>query len=488
MKNVLNGPFDWIKNIGSLSVLRIFEYSLPLLTFPVIVRVLGPEIYGKWVYAQVVVSFFALASNLGLIIYGEREIAAHRKSSEELIPSILSLQIILSLISYVVLICSLFLLKPDNISRWLILLLGLTLVINSLFSLNWIFTGWQRFDKIAVLQALSQAISAGGILLFLRHPEEVWILPILACLGSLSAGCWGWRWLHKEGIQFRLSFTPRKWGTILQVSLYYSFASFMSLIYNKADHLILPWLKGTYVLGQYGACYRLMGAFLGIMLMGTSVFGPYAAAVSSKAPERFGEVLHKGLLILNAISLPVASGSILFSNEIVSLVLGQKYLESEGLFRVLALIIPLGSWSSFFAGALLFAPGHHRRYAVAVTLGAVANMLLNVLLIPPFGAIGAAVATLVAQATVATGAAYMGRQYLEGIFSRNLIHPFVATFVMLLILARMVPLEIHILFKVALGASIYFSLLWALDWKDGRELSNLLLSSIGRRNVRISTP
>ena len=477
----------WLKNIGYLSVLRMVEYVLPLVTFPIVVRVLGPEIYGKWVYAQVLVSFFALGANLGLISYGQREIAVQGEMTKELVPSILSLRLCLSLITYGILAVSLVFLRPDSTTLLLILLFGLTLIINAVFSLDWIFVGFQRFDRLSILQSISQAVMVIGIIMLLHDANTVWVLPILVCGATVLAGLYGWRWLQREGVRFKIRFTPNKWWTILRISLYYSFASFMSLIYNKADHLILSWMKGDYVLGQYGAYYRVMGALMGFVLIGTSVFVPHAAAVSSRTPERFGSVLHKGLLVMTVVSLPMAAGGFLFSSEIVSLVLGQKYMESANIFRVLVLIIPLGVSSSFFAGSLLFAPGHHRQYAVAVTLGAAANMLFNILLIPSMGAMGAAIATAFAQATVAGAAVYLGRHYLDKVFNRSLLHPFAACAVMVLTLTLVVPFGSNIILRLVSGSFIYAITLWMLDRRDGRELRELWLSSTPFRKVPIIT-
>ena len=487
MNNVTQHSGHWFKNIGCLSVLRVVEYVLPLVTFPIIVRVLGPDIYGKWIYTQVFVSIFALGANLGLISYGQREIAAHDEMTKELMPTILSLRLCLSLITYGVLVVSLVFLRPDRITLLLTLLLGLTLIANALFSLEWVFTGLQRFDRLSILQSMSQAVMVIGIIALLHDARAVWVLPILVCGATLLSGLWGWRWLRREGIRFEICFNPDKWRTILRISLYYSVASFMSLIYNKVDHLILSWMKGDYVLGQYGAYYRVMGALMGFLLIGTSVFAPHAAAVSSRTPERFGAVVHKGVLVMTVVSLPLVAGSFLFSSELVSLVLGQKYIESENVFRVLTLVIPLGVSSSFFAGSLLFAPGHHRQYAVAVTLGAGVNMLFNILLIPTMGAMGAALATAFAQGTVTVAALYMGRHYLGKVFNRSLLHPVGASIVMVLTLTLIFPSGSNTVFRVTAGSLMYAITLWTLDRRDGQELRELLLSFILPRKVPIIT-
>lgn len=487
MNNVTQHSGHWFKNIGYLSVLRMVEYVLPLVTFPIVVRVLGPEMYGRWIYTQVLVSFFALGSTLGLISYGQREIAAHGEMAKELVPTILSLRLCLSLMTYAVLVASVVFWRPDSTILLLVLLLGLTLIIDAVFGLNWIFTGVQRFDRLSILQLISQAIMVVGIMMLLRDANTVWVLPILVCGANILSGLCGWRWLKREGVRFEIRLNPDRWRTILRISLYYSFASFMSLIYNKVDHLVLSWMKGDYVLGQYGAYYRVMGALMGFLLIGTSVFAPHAALVSTRTPERFGSVLHKGLLVMTAVSLPLVAGSFLFSSELVSLVLGQKYIESENVFRVLTLVIPLGVSSSFFAGSLLFAPGHHRQYSVAVTLGAGVNMLFNILLIPTMGAMGAALATAFAQGTVTVAALYMGRHYLGKVFNRSLLHPVGASIVMVLTLTLIFPSGSNTILRVTAGSLMYAITLWTLDRRDGQELRELLLSFILPRKVPIIT-
>jgi O-antigen/teichoic acid export membrane protein len=466
---------NWLKNIGSLFAFRVLEYIVPLITFPIVVRILGPDIYGKWVYTQTVVGFFSLAANLGLINYGQRQIAAYQETAKELIPSLLSMRVFLSILTYAILVGTLFFFQTDHTTQWLILIYGFTLVMNSIYNLDWILSGLQRFDKIAILQAVGQIISLGGIVLFLRRPETAWLLPSLVCIGTFLAGLWGWRWLRQEGIRMRIALSFAKWWKILRVSLYYSFASFMSLIYVKADHLILSWLKGDHALGEYGACYRLMGAFMGFVMIGTSVFVPYAAKISAKEPKRFGQVIRKGLLVLMAISLPMAVAGIVFSRDIVLLILGEQYRGSADLFRVLATIIPLGALSSFFSGALLFAPGHHRRYAFTVSMGAIVNMVGNVLLIPSWGGMGAAIATALAQGTVALWAIYLGHQYLSKVFSRSLLHSFAATAALYALLSFFV--EAPFVLRLLAGGGIYVLVHWVLDRKDGRELSHLLSTS-----------
>jgi O-antigen/teichoic acid export membrane protein len=479
----MNSPTEpgvrWVKNIGSMAVIQLCGYLLPLATFPIVVRVLGPEIYGKWVYAQTVVGLFGFLANPGLKNYGLRQVAAQREGAGELILHLLSLNLVLGAITYGILAASMLVFQADGSNRQLILLFGITIFLNALFNLDWVFSGFQRFDRMAVWHLVSQGVFAGGIIFLLRRPEKVWILPILASCGILLAGLWGWRWMSREGIRFRVRFCPGKWWQILRVSFFYGLASAMAWVFQRGDHLMLAWIKGDAALGEYAASYRVMGALMGFVLIGTSVFVPYAAAVSTQGPEKFGPILRKGLLMLTSISIPIAVGAAFLGNEIATLVIGSAYPGSGLIFQALTVVIPLGVFSSFFVNSLLFAPGHHRQYAVTVTLAAGVNMLFNVLLIPPWGAFGAAVATAAAHLTLIVVAARLGRRYLEKVFSRALWHPFGASAAMVLALAILGHLGVHIFIRFVLGGATYVIFLWALDRRAGRELSTLLIPKRG---------
>lgn len=474
-KSITPSP-NWLMNVGFLSAIQIIGYLLSLIAIPFVVRGLGPTVYGKWVYAQVIVGFFGLLANPGLRTYGLRQFAAQREKARELIPYTLSLLLLLGAATYIILVGSVVLLTKDTMTRWLIILFGLTLLPSAIFGLDWVFAGLQRFDRIAILQLFSQVIFVGGIIMFLRGPKTVWILPVLSLVGTILVGIWGWHWLKGEGIEFRIRFQMGKWWTILQVSLFYGFASVMSLIYNKVDHLMLAWWKGDAVLGQYGASYRLMEILIAFVVIGVSVFIPYAATVFTNAPEKFEHILRKGLLVITTISFPLAAGGVILGNNIVVFLFGPAYYSAGSIFRILALVIPLGVAASFFAGSLLYAPGHHRRYTLAVSLAAMINILFNIILIPSLGGIGAALATAVAQAFLAIAAVYLGRQYLHNIFSKSIVHSFLASIIMLLFL--LLSCGANVLIRIVVGGLIYAFTLGLLDQRNGRELTMLLFSFI----------
>ncbi len=461
---------NWLANVGWLSAARVFGYLLPLITLPIVVRVLGPEVYGKWVYAQAVVGFFGVAANPGLRTYGLQQVAARRKLAAGLLPPILSLLLTAALVSYIGLVGPIAVLTRDPTSRALVVLLGLNLVLSSVCANDWVFSGLQRFDRVALLQVFSQLITTGGVVLLLRRSETVWLLPVLALVATAAGGLVGWRWLGRAGIRLSLRWSPGDWRDVLRVASFYGMASAMSMVYQKADHLMVGWLKGSAALGQYGGAYRLMEALMGFIAMGTSVVIPYAAATAARDPGEFRQLIRKSLLVLAVVSVPLAAGGAFLADDLVALVLGPSYSASAPAFRVLMLAVPLGGLSSLFAGAVLYAPGHHRRYALAVGIGAVVNMVLNVVLIPPLGGIGAAIATAVAQGSVALAAVAMGRGYLVGAFSRSLLSPFLASGGMAIALLVLQPYQIHVGFKVIAGALVYLAAVWMLDLLNGRDL------------------
>jgi len=449
---------------------------LTLLTLPLIVRVLGPSVYGKWVYAQTMVGFFALLANPGLTVYGLRQLGAHPEEAGSVVPRVISLMVAFGTVSYLLLCAITLLTTRDQETAFLMMLYGVVLIGGAFFSLEWALNGLLRFDLSALFSMISSAVYAGGVFLLLRRQDQVWVLPVVSIAGSAVGGALGWRWLRRSGVRLRPLTDVRGGASILGISTFYFVSTLMSMLYNKADHLMLSWVRGDDALGQYGASYKLMGAVMGIILSLLAVLVPYAARASSESPERFRSLLRKGTLALAALSLPLATGGSLLAPEIAALVLGPAFKSAGEIFRLLAWNIPCGVFASFFAGSLLYATGHHRRYVFVTGAAAAVNILLNLALIPIMGATGAAITTILAQLTVVATSCYLGRQYMRNVISRSLVHPVLACAVMAGGLSLLTPLGLPVIATVAAGTGVYLTCLMALDRADGRELLAILAS------------
>jgi O-antigen/teichoic acid export membrane protein len=127
---------------------------------------------------------------------------------------------------------------------------------------------------------------------------------------------------------------------------------------------------------------------------------------------------------------------------------------------LLTLLLPnvlAGGMASYYAGMKLVANNRNKEYVMAVAAGALVNLVLNLLLVPLWGAVAAALLTCLSQFTVAGVAAWFGRDIVSPSVLQCAAKPFLVSLFMgaVLVLTRMFIPETHVLLLVALGAALY---------------------------------
>jgi O-antigen/teichoic acid export membrane protein len=156
-----------------------------------------------------------------------------------------------------------------------------------------------------------------------------------------------------------------------------------------------------------------------------------------------------------ALALPIAAGGFLLAKPICALVMGARYAGADHLLRWLMLNLLSASAAVLFSSRLV-PNNRERQYLLSVAAGALANIVLNFIFIPRFGAIAAVFTTILAQTTVAISAFYFTRDLKRASFVRPLVISLVASGVMaaaILGVGRFANLNVVVL--IAGGATIY---------------------------------
>jgi O-antigen/teichoic acid export membrane protein len=153
----------------------------------------------------------------------------------------------------------------------------------------------------------------------------------------------------------------------------------------------------------------------------------------------------------------------LVSQSLVELVVGSEYGGSGTLFATLLPNVLCGGLAVYYAGIRLVSLNKNREYLIAVTIGAVLNVGLNLIAIPLWGGIGAAITTCLSQAAVAGVGAWFGRRHEGPRLLADATFPLAASICMVVVLKAAMAMfpGLHVLGIVLAGAVIY-GLLWGL--------------------------
>ena len=173
--------YNFLMNI----ILKMSSFVFPLITFPYISRVLGPEV----AFATSVVYYFSIFAALGIPTYGIRKCAQCRDNKEKLTKTVHELLIlgsILTIIAYIVLvICVCFMPKLRNNAN-IIFITSLTLILSNV-GVEWFYQAIEQYDYITIRNLLFKIISIVLMFLFVKRPEDYIVYAGIQVLGTVGS-------------------------------------------------------------------------------------------------------------------------------------------------------------------------------------------------------------------------------------------------------------------------------------------------------------
>ena len=450
-----------INNSAALLVLDILSKATPLVVFPFMVRALGPAAYGKIGFATAVAGFFGLVASPGFSTYALREAAKDEGRVHFLVRHVLGARVTFAVVSYALLIVFALTFAPrDFTTRLLIVLSGLVFLVNSVDA-QWVFMARSRMWMVTLRGTVGQLIYGGLILVLIRRPTDAWVVPVAGVVSLLAGTLLIWLPARRE---YRIPWpviSPEIWRSFLPICLVIGLASMMSMIYDQIDTVMLRYMRSEAEVGLYVASYRLMTIAMSFTPILGQVFFPLLSETTGQDPEN--EQRYLGWLGQASIglALPIATGGFILAEPLTRFVLGSQYNGTAMLFRWLMLTIVAGPMASYF-GSQLIPIAREGKYLLAVGAGAVVNVILNLFLIPRYGAIAAAFTTAISQAVVA---------FLNYYFSRDLRRPSLVKALGLSVTACGVMaagllflrsrFTLHVVVLVVLGALVYAAVYWA---------------------------
>ena len=459
-----------VKNILSLTAANIVSKLIGFVTIAYLARVLSVSGFGQISFAQAIISYFALSTNLGLTTFGIREVARDKDHIKRYVNNILTLRMVLTVVSFGFLVVFLVFIKKPVDYKSLIAFYGLSLFPSAL-SLDWVFQGIERMELIGIAGILRSVAYAGLIFLFINSPSNILSVPLFALAASFIAVVLPIYIFVKKYGWFSFSFNWRIWKEFLIKALPMGLAYMMVQIYNNLDSVMLGFMRGDEAIGLYSAAYKiviLLTALRGILV--STVFPILSRAYVTRDND-LPHMVSYGTRLGITLAIPLGVGGTLLAKPMVAWIYGVQY---EGC--VLALQVLLWYTAVLFINLLfpqlLNAINQQKFYAVVTIAGAVVNVIFNFLLIPRNGIVGAAIATLLAQVCVLIAAYTFARRFMRISIARFFWKPALASLVMAIPLILLQRLQVLAL--IAIGIVCYFIVLWLLKGISIAEIRRFL--------------
>jgi O-antigen/teichoic acid export membrane protein len=400
------------RRLGGVSVAEVASRAVGFVAFPFITRALGPTEFGSLSFAVAVTSWVGLLSAPGVYAYGLREVAQSPEEVRRTSGELMAFSFVFSLLAYSGIVAYSLLADLTATDQTLLLLTGATIPVSAI-NLSWAFIGLGRAGAVSFLTLITNVLYAVLVIVAVKGPTDVTLVPALQLLQFALIAAGLLILAHRDWGMVQLRLSRARMSRILRGALPLGVGTMMTMIYNRLDLVMIAALKGRTQTGWYGGAYRLMeiAVLLPLSLLNVAIMPSIVAAVGHDRDDaaRKAASYWRHFLVL---AIPVMVGGLLLRTEIVTVVLGDAYAPSADVFGVLSANLLIGGAAAFFAGSILVGLRRSRAYLAAVAIGAVVNVVLNLMWIPRYGMMAAAIATLVAQAAVAVFAFAKVRHYI----------------------------------------------------------------------------
>jgi O-antigen/teichoic acid export membrane protein len=386
-----------VSNFFSLSVLQFANYLAPLITVPYLVRVLGPEKFGLVAFANAFTQYLVTLSDYGFRWSATRKIAISRDDPDRRSRVFSSVMVIKFgfMILGLFLLVALLVLVPKFRDEWLLYVFAFGTVAGNVLFLDWFFQGMERMKYITLLNLISRGIFTAAVFVFIREPEQYVYVPLFGSLGAVTVGLAS-VWVVHRGFDTRFSVPG---FSAVREELRDGWHVFLSVgtarIYTAGMPLILGCFAPYASVGYYTAGEKIVQAGTCILEPFMRAIYPHIGHLSSTCKESAVVLLRKIVRVIGPLTLLMSLGVALLAPQIAGLILGDQYVESIPVIRILALLFLAKGLGHIFLLQTMLNFGHERAVFRIVLAAALLCVVSSLVLIPSLSHRGAAVAALV---------------------------------------------------------------------------------------------
>ena len=398
-----------LKNYAYNLSYQLLLIVLPIITTPYVTRVFSSEDLGTYGYFNSIVTYFILLATLGVASYGTKEISANRRNIPQNFWGIYTLQFsatLLSIFLYIFL-C----LRVGTMRNPVAYILCLSLFSKGL-DISWLFQGLEDFRKITVRNITVKLVGVGSIFLFVKSATDlylyVFLLTIFELLGQLSM------WLPAREFIGRPRFDLKYVEYHLKPILLLFLPQIAISLYANLDRTMLGALASTKDVGIYDQALKLIGILLTLVTSLGSVMLPRVSNLLGTGDHKAVNKMHEiSFLIYNLVIFPIMAGMLIVNDDFVQFFLGKDFQDARYAIAIMIFRMFFIGWTNIMGFQMLIPHNKNKEYMISTTVPAILSVGLNLLFLPKFGYIGAAIVSVLTEALVWGIQLFYTRIYLK---------------------------------------------------------------------------
>lgn len=385
----------YFANTGWMFFGQMFSLLVSFFIGAWLARYLGPENYGVLNYAVAFAGLFAFVASLGVDSIINREIIKFPDKENSLLGTAFVLKLIGGTLAFSLSCVSAFIFENDPLIRLLIILFSLSFILQSIGVIGNFFQSKVQARNNIKAQLFAMVVSSIlKIVLIMMHLGVIWLILVYV-LDTVWVGLGYIVVYRKAGLKiFDWKFDKKLAAAILKDSWPLMLSGAAIFIYMKIDQIMIGRSLNSESVGLYSVAIKLSEIWYFIpSIICTSLF---PAIINAKlvSQENYHQRLRKLYFLMILIAFVVAVGISIFAKPLILLLFGSAYLLSIPVLKIY-IWSGIGIFVSSVVSQYLIAENMVKTVFISSVMGMVANVVLNLILIPKIGLYGAAIASLI---------------------------------------------------------------------------------------------
>lgn len=459
------------KNFAYSSILIVSNYISPLIVFPYISRVLGVTNIGICSFVDSIINYFILFSMLGISAVGIRETAAVKTDKDklnEVFSSLITLNGLLTIAFLgIFIICTLFISKFSEYQD--LLYIGSFKLLFNFLLMEWLYTGLEDFKYITLRSIFIKLLYICAVFLFVREEDDYDIyfaLTVLSVVVNAAVNIIRSRYY----VSYKFSMISLK--KYLKSDIILGLYMILTAMYTTFNIIFLGFVSTNDEVGYFSTAYKLIIIVLSVYTAWTNVVMPRVSSLySDGGKKQFNDFIEKSISVLLCLSIPIIILCLVFSNEILLLVVGVGYEKASVSFQILTLLIFIIGYSQIMVMQVLIPIKADKQLIFIAAVSAGLGLLINICIVPLLKSVGTSISWISSELCVLIMAQFFiakrtGIKFPINRFLQNVIAYLPALLICILIKHFVSPTFFLNLILASLFVLVYLLLIQSLYLKN----------------------
>jgi len=382
-----------IKNLASVGFMQIANYVFPMISIPIISRIIGPDKLGAINFTASFIAYFTLVIGFGFDLTATRKVASDPHNEEkrnEVFSEVFNSKCLLLILSILVFaVCVRYI--PQLALEKKLAIYTFLICFSTVMTQNWLFQAMQDLTKVAVLNLISKIAFTVAVLLLIRSKDDYTWQPLALSLSQILMASLSFWWAIKR---YHLKLHWVSLNKCLRL-LWEEKTFFLSLcimnLYTNTNIIILGLVQNHSDVGYYTAGQKMISIIQILLTVPLAqVLYPYMGKAFADDFDKGLDTAQRLVPIVFVFTFLSGLGIIICAPYLIGFFYGAAFDPAIDVCRVLAFIPMIIALATILGIHVMLNLKMDKAFFKVVSIGALFSVTLNLFMVRKFGYLGAA--------------------------------------------------------------------------------------------------